>query len=56
MPAKPPFPVGTLVLTPRHRLAHVVSYDSEGRANLRYVGADDADLVCLRPSLLRLPQ
>ncbi len=50
-----PFPIGCVVLTPRHRLAVVEGYASDGRANLRYVGIDAADCVSLRPSLLKLP-
>jgi hypothetical protein len=50
----PPFQVGTLVITPRGRIAEVISIDKEGRCELRYVGIDPEDCVRLRPGLLQL--
>jgi hypothetical protein len=56
MPVSQPFPIGTIVLTPRHRLAEVTGYSLDRVfADLRYVGLDDRDIVRLRVGLLKLP-
>ena len=53
--AKRPFPVGSIVLTPSGRRAKVLGYYTDGRIELRYVGAGTGREyeLALKPELVR---
>ena len=52
---KRPYPVGSVVLTPTGRRAKVIGYYTDGRVELRYMGAGTGQgcELALKPELVR---